>query len=134
MSDEQKETKSCPYCGENILAVAIKCKHCGGKLKVPTFLGSSIKGILAVIAVFLLVPGVVSFYSAHEDAKRVARIRSGQERTMMGDKELKKLEEEVLFHKKLRWYLLIGGGASLAGAFYYYHRENLLKNKHDKQP
>ena len=23
------ETKSCPYCGEEILATAKKCKHCG---------------------------------------------------------------------------------------------------------
>lgn len=23
------DTKSCPYCGESILAVAVKCKHCG---------------------------------------------------------------------------------------------------------
>ena len=28
-----KETKRCPYCGEEILAVAKKCKHCGEWIK-----------------------------------------------------------------------------------------------------
>ncbi len=30
-----KPTKSCPYCGEEILAVAVKCKHCGSRLTAP---------------------------------------------------------------------------------------------------
>lgn len=30
--NNQKETKSCLFCGEDILAVAIKCKHCGSNV------------------------------------------------------------------------------------------------------
>jgi len=26
------DTKACPYCGEQVLAVAIKCKHCGSAI------------------------------------------------------------------------------------------------------
>ena len=32
---ENRETKNCPYCGEEILAVAKKCKHCGEWLPEP---------------------------------------------------------------------------------------------------
>jgi len=31
-SDIERETKECPFCGEKILAVAIKCKHCQSTL------------------------------------------------------------------------------------------------------
>lgn len=27
------ETKSCPYCGEQVLRVAVKCKHCGSAIE-----------------------------------------------------------------------------------------------------
>ncbi len=30
---EKEETKRCPYCGEEILAIAKKCKHCGEWIK-----------------------------------------------------------------------------------------------------
>ena len=35
--------KACPYCGEPILAVAIKCKHCGSVLPVAGPLGRTAK-------------------------------------------------------------------------------------------
>ena len=33
VQSDGKKTKSCPYCGEEILAVAIKCKHCESDLE-----------------------------------------------------------------------------------------------------
>jgi uncharacterized membrane protein YvbJ len=32
LTEAERETKACPYCGEEILDVAVKCKHCGSKL------------------------------------------------------------------------------------------------------
>jgi hypothetical protein len=30
------ETKACPYCSEQVLTTAIKCKHCGSSIDGPT--------------------------------------------------------------------------------------------------
>ena len=47
-----KETKPCPFCGEPILSVAIKCKHCGSNLTekpTPTIQQSETIGVVALI-------------------------------------------------------------------------------------
>ena len=33
MTDNEKETKICPYCAEKIKEEAIKCKHCGSQIE-----------------------------------------------------------------------------------------------------
>lgn len=39
-ADAVPRTKSCPLCGEQILEMAIKCKHCGEMLGTPAELGA----------------------------------------------------------------------------------------------
>jgi hypothetical protein len=48
------ETKACPYCGEQILAVAMKCKHCGSMLG-----GQPSAAVSAVTNQFKMRPGFV---------------------------------------------------------------------------
>lgn len=67
MSSQQKTTKKCPHCAEEILADAKKCKHCGeflegsvreqkqtSETRTPTY------GVAAVLS--LVIPGAGQMY------------------------------------------------------------------------
>ncbi len=54
MSESAEEpTKPCPFCGEKILAVAIKCKHCGSDLQAQA--GSAAKKPGEALGILMLV-------------------------------------------------------------------------------
>lgn len=61
------ETKACPYCGEEILAVAVKCKHCGSTIEgVSASVKNQFKmrpGFVTVGAVLLVLFGAGALYN-----------------------------------------------------------------------
>jgi hypothetical protein len=131
MSEEQ--TKKCPFCGEEILAVAVKCKHCGSnltekaKLKMDLTTGNIIALVGSVmLAIGLFLPwaslGVlsVSAFQKTPDAKLllVFSVCCG-------------LLSLVGIIKKRSFRLIISITAGLSGAFLaylYFALDNQLPN------
>jgi predicted RNA-binding Zn-ribbon protein involved in translation (DUF1610 family) len=62
--EEDKALKECPYCGEDILEVAIKCKHCGSDLTKLVQTGGELDqkaknaNIAALVGAALLIVGL----------------------------------------------------------------------------
>jgi hypothetical protein len=65
IQDQHKEktmsdTKACSYCGEQILTVAIKCKHCGSELTVSSnAVRNQLKMRPTFVALLVLVLGII---------------------------------------------------------------------------
>ena len=59
-NDNHRPTKSCPYCGEEILAVAKKCKHCQSDLTQSPSSTTAAKAPAADYGVLLLAIPVIS--------------------------------------------------------------------------
>jgi hypothetical protein len=83
-----EETKRCPFCAEEILSAAVKCKHCGSALNekaaapsndaprrkgpLATIIKGSVLVLLAVIAVFV----VSAIYAGHlRGARAIAAVK-----------------------------------------------------------
>ena len=56
-------TKRCPFCGEEILSVAIKCKHCGEFLngKSPSRTGSTGNSVSGIVKMHFSAPTIIRF-------------------------------------------------------------------------
>jgi hypothetical protein len=55
-------TKACPYCGETVLNVAVKCKHCGSSIGGSSVAVKKLFGVRPTFAVIGVI--LVSLFSA----------------------------------------------------------------------
>jgi len=63
-----RKTKNCPFCGEEILEVAIKCKHCGSNLEVhkkPPVIKNEKMGIFALFTPIFIVLFLDSYFNIY---------------------------------------------------------------------
>lgn len=78
-------TKPCPYCGEEILAVAVKCKHCGSTLSGPSNAARSQlrmrPGFAVAGAIILILIGVGLFFNWNETGSMTGHGFSDQDVT-----------------------------------------------------
>jgi len=78
----KEPTRACPYCGEEILLVAKKCKHCGEFVD-----GDSSNSSKA--SIFMEQPGVIRFRGAYEDAFRTMEAVMVQEGGRIKQKDIR---------------------------------------------
>jgi hypothetical protein len=85
------ETKRCPYCGEEILAVAVKCKHCGSTIGGPS---SAIKKQLKMRTSFKIVGILIVMIFAIPVIYNLSNNRSPFGWSF-GDDEIKNVEQSI---------------------------------------
>jgi len=75
-SQDNRSTKACPFCGETILSVAVKCKHCGEFLKEDAVLSgpsfrAKLKWILSSLFILVIIICIYVFsgIGAYVDAQ-----------------------------------------------------------------
>lgn len=87
MSDAQppaEETKRCPFCGEEILAVAVVCKHCGRDLKVQEEKKGGTSPVVFLILIIVAIAVAVCLLSGQGGSSTSSTLNCTSERSTIG--------------------------------------------------